>query len=150
MLSPILMTCVLAVVTVAIHVGGLTLLLLDLKRVHFLAQTRFWQIARLLVVMVGCMIVLHLAEILVWSFFYLHWGYLPDAEAAFYFSAVTYACIGYGDLVLVKPWRVLAAFEGLIGILMCGLSASVLFAVVSHFHKISARSTTEVRENHEN
>ena len=37
---------------------------------------------------------------------------------------VTYATIGYGDIVLPQPWRVLAAMEGLTGILMCGWSGA--------------------------
>jgi hypothetical protein len=39
--------------------------------------------------------------------------------------------VGYGDLVLKEPWRLLAPIEGLVGILMCGLSAAVYFALVS-------------------
>ena len=78
---------------------------------------------------------LHLAEILVWGLFYLWWGCLPDAEAAVYFSGVTYTTIGYGDLVLAKPWRVLAPIEGLTGILMCGLSTGVFFAIVNRIYQ---------------
>jgi len=29
------------------------------------------------------------------------------AQAAFYFSGVTYTTLGYSDLVLAKPWRLL-------------------------------------------
>jgi hypothetical protein len=39
------------------------------------------------------LILFHLAEISVWGLFYLWWGCLPDPEAAFYFSAVTYTTI---------------------------------------------------------
>jgi hypothetical protein len=40
----------------------------------------------------------------------------------------------HGDLVLPRPWRVLAPIEGLTGILMCGLSAGLFFAVVSRIY----------------
>ena len=43
--------------------------------------------------------------------------------------------MGYGDLVLAKPWRVLAPIEGLTGILMCGLSTGVCFAVVNRIYQ---------------
>ena len=33
-------------------------------------------------------------------------------------------------MVLTKPWRMLGPIEGLTGILMCGLSAGVFFAVL--------------------
>ena len=45
--------------------------------------------------------------------------------------AVTYTTIGYGDLVLSEPWRMLGPIEGLIGILMCGLSTAIFFAMIS-------------------
>ena len=59
---------------------------------------------------------------------------MPDAESALYFSGVSYTTIGYGDLVLLKPWRVLGPVEGLTGILMCGLSAGLFFALVTRIY----------------
>ena len=50
-----------------------------------------------------------------------------------YFSAVTYTTVGYGDLVLPQEWRLVGAVEGLTGILMCGLSTGLFFAVVGKF-----------------
>jgi hypothetical protein len=58
-----------------------------------------------------------------------------NAESAFYFSGVTYTTLGYGDLVLAKPWRLLAPIEGLMGVLMCGLSTGYFFVVVSRIHQ---------------
>jgi len=77
---------------------------------------------------------IHCAEIALWAFAYLWAGCLPDAESAFYFSGVTYTSVGYGELVLAKPWRMLAPVEALAGVLMCGLSASLFFAVVSRIY----------------
>jgi hypothetical protein len=48
-----------------------------------------------------------------------------------YFSAASYATVGYGDVVLPWTWRTLGPVESIIGVLMRGLSASFLFAVVS-------------------
>ena len=62
-------------------------------------------------------------------------GYLPNAETAFYFSGVTYTSLGYGDVVLAKPWRLLAPIEGLVGIIMVGLSTGYFFVVVSRIHQ---------------
>ena len=80
---------------------------------------------------------------------FLLWrGSLPNAESAFYFSGVTYTTLGYGDLVLAKPWRLLAPIEGLMGVLMCGLSTGCFFVVLSRVHqsrheKSTAASRTE-------
>jgi voltage-gated potassium channel len=75
-------------------------------------------------------IVLHFLEILLWAGFY-RWKCLPSWEAAFYFSTTTYSTVGYGDLVLPPMWRTLGPIESVAGVLMCGLSASLLFAVVT-------------------
>jgi hypothetical protein len=77
------------------------------------------------------LILIHLAEIAVWGSFYFWRGCLPDAESAFYFSGVTYATVGYGDVVLPQRWRMLGPIEGLTGILMCGLSTALFFAIIT-------------------
>ena len=141
MLSIILSACVLVAVTVAMHAAGLTVLLRAMRRWQVLPLTRFWPITWLLIRMTWCLMLIHLAEISVWGWFYLRRGCLPDAEAAFYFAGVTYTSVGYGDLVLAKPWRLLAPVEGLTGIIMCGLSASFFFAVVNRIYQ-SLHATT--------
>lgn len=49
-------------------------------------------------------------------------------------SGVLKYLIGHGDLVLPKPWRILGPPEGVTGILMCGLSAGLFFALVSRIY----------------
>jgi hypothetical protein len=39
--------------------------------------------------------------------------------------------VGYGDVVLPSNWRMLGPLESIIGVLMCGISVSVLFATIS-------------------
>jgi len=78
----------------------------------------------------AAVIVLHGLEILLWAGGY-HWFCLPSLESAFYFSASSYATVGYGDVVLPSNWRMLGPLEGMIGVLMCGVSASLLFAIVT-------------------
>ena len=51
---------------------------------------------------------IHLAEIAIWGLVYSWQNCLPDAESAFYFSGVTYTSLGYGELLLPKPWRMLS------------------------------------------
>ena len=123
--------CLLVAVTVAAHAGGLTLLLRSATRLRTPAAMGFWPVIGMLIRLALSLILIHLTEISVWALYYLWRGCLPDAEAAFYFSGVTYATVGYGDLVLKEPWRLLAPIEGLTGILMCGLSAGFYFALVS-------------------
>jgi len=148
MFSIILSASVLMAVTVAVHAAGIAVMLRGLMRLHALPPTGAWPITRMLLRMIWWLILLHLAEISVWGLFYLWRGCLPDAETAFYFSGVTYTTVGYGDVVLAKPWRLLGPIESLMGILMCGLSTGYFIAVLSRIYqsrhvKATAVSTTE-------
>jgi voltage-gated potassium channel len=96
------------------------------------------------------MIVLHTFEILLWAAFF-RWYCLPSWESAFYFSTTTFSTVGYGDLVLPHAWRILGPIEAITGVLMCGLSASFLFAIVNRLVEhdstiLSALATNSVLE----
>jgi hypothetical protein len=107
----------------------------------FTPDTRFWPVTWLLVRVAWQLILLHVVEIALWALFFWWQKCLPDMESSFYFSGVTYATVGYGDLVLPLEWRLFGPIEGLTGILMCGLSVSFFFATVSKTFR--ATSTTE-------
>jgi voltage-gated potassium channel len=94
--------------------------------------------AVLMVRFITAFIGLHVLEILLWAGFY-RWLCFPLWESAFYFSAASYATVGYGDVVLPQMWRTLGPVESIIGVLMCGLSASFLFAIVTRLFEREAR-----------
>jgi len=126
----------LVVVTVIMHAAGFSALLRAMIRSHALDTSGFWRITWLLVGLTCWLMLIHLVEISVWGLFYFWQGCMPDAPdagSAIYFSGVTYTSLGYGDQLLAKPWRMLAPLETLTGILMCGLSTGLFFAVVSRF-----------------
>src|SRR5580704_10763579 len=102
--------------------------------------------ALLMVRLMTAFIVLHIFEILLWAAFY-RWLCFPLWESAFYFSTSSYATVGYGDIVLPQMWRSLGPVESIIGVLMCGLSAGFLFAIVSRLVEREARvSATPVKD----
>src|ERR1039457_5021107 len=121
MISIFLSAVVLSFLTVAVHATGIAVLIRGLIR-HHPPTTSAWLIIRMLLRMMWWLVLLHLAEISIWGLFYLWRGCMSNAESAFYFSGVTYTTLGYGDVLLVKPWRLLAPIEGLMGVLMCGMS----------------------------
>src|SRR5688500_16147028 len=134
MLTVVSIAAVLVAITVAIHAAGLSVVLSYLLKSHAVPPAEAWPITLLLIRLTWLLILIHTAEISVWAVFYLWAGCLPDLESAFYFSGVTYTTIGYGDVVLAKPWRMLGPIEGMAGILMCGLSAGLFFATVSRIY----------------
>ena len=92
-------------------------------------------------------LLLHLIQILVWALFYVWRGAMPDIATSAYFSAVTYTTTGYGDLVLPQEWRLVGGVEALTGILMCGLSTGLFFAVFSDIFGLYRGPPAEIHES---
>lgn len=87
-----------------------------------------------IVQVVSVLLLLHLAEAGVWAVMYRFFGLLPDMETAIYFSITSYTTVGYGDVVLPAPWRLLGPFEAAVGILMFGWSTGVMVTVISRIY----------------
>jgi voltage-gated potassium channel len=75
-------------------------------------------------------IILHGLVILLWASFY-RLQCFPSWELSFYFSASSYATVGYGDVILPSGWRLLGPLESMAGVLMCGVSVCLLFATIT-------------------
>jgi voltage-gated potassium channel len=90
-------------------------------------------------------VALHLVQILLWAGFY-RWNCFPSWEPAFYFSAASYSTAGSGDLVLPRMWRNLGPLESITAVLMCGLSAAFLFAIVTRLVERQERGRTGTGE----
>ena len=133
MFTPLLIAAFLVAITVVVHAVGFSALLRAMMRSRIFDRSGFWNGTGMVVGLTGWLLLIHLAEISVWGLFYFWQGCMPDAGSAFYFSGVTYTTVGYGDLVLARPWRMLAPLEALTGILMCGLSTGLFFALVNRW-----------------
>jgi hypothetical protein len=129
MLSKLVIAWCLMALCVVIHATGLTAAFTWMKGKSAAIEGRFWLATGTLICVVSWTVLMHLLQIVVWAFFYAWKHGMPDLQSAFYFSAVTYTTTGYGDLVLPKAWRLVGGVEALTGILMCGLSTGLFFAV---------------------
>jgi hypothetical protein len=127
MLSKLLAGGCLMAACVAIHVGGLTAVLRWFHR----PPHSYWGWTAHFTGIAACTVLLHLIEITVWAVYYRLASALPDLTLALYFSAVTYTTTGYGDVVLPEAWRLVGGIEALTGILMCGWSTGVFFAILN-------------------
>jgi hypothetical protein len=143
MIAKLLIASALVATTVTIHASGLWAGLSYALRSIERLEARFWQITWLLIRVAWWLIVLHLLEIAVWALFFWRHKCMPDVESSFYFSGVTYATLGYGDLLLPKEWRMFGPLEALTGSLMVGLSIAFFFAVLSKM----LRARTETRQS---
>jgi voltage-gated potassium channel len=99
-----------------------------------------WHAAVIMVKFAAVMTVLQISETLVWAGFY-RWKCFSVWEASFYFSLASYSTVGYGDVLLPQTWRFLGPVEGLTGILMCGMSVSGLFAILTRILAAEGKSS---------
>lgn len=138
----------LVAITVVIHALGTTVWLRYLGLKHALDDEP-WTTKRSLSVLTSTvivLIVLHTIEIGIWAIAYLSLvtvAELETLESALYFSFVTFTTLGYGDITLAAPWRVLSGIEALNGIMLVGWTTAFLFAVVQR----SWKGTLQTRSN---
>jgi voltage-gated potassium channel len=122
----------LVTITLWLQCGGIAVLITWVRRavagdIHNLGP---FHSAALVVQITTAVIAVHLAQVLLWAGCY-RWLCFSSWESALYFSASSYATVGYGDIVLPSQWRMLGPLESIIGVLMCGLSVSLLFAIAT-------------------
>ena len=123
---------VLLALTLVLQSAGLAALI-DWTRRHLSRSLRQFgrlRSAVLVIRLTSLIVCLHLLTTLPWACFY-RWNCFSTWESAFYFSAASYSTVGASDLVLPGAWRTLCPIESIAGVLMCGLSASFLFAIVT-------------------
>lgn len=73
----------------------------------------------------------HLVQVAIWAVLFMYVGEFSNFMTAFYHSAVNFASLGYGDIVMSEDWRLLGALEASNGVLMFGLSAGTMLTVMT-------------------
>ena len=121
--------------TVATHT------LYSLSLVHMLQRHPMHWVARIglhthqvfmLVRSVIALLLLHCLETTFWALYYRYDHGLPDFATALYFSMISYATIGNGDVVLPERMRLVGAMEGMVGTMMAGWSVALIIAVLQN------------------
>ncbi len=122
----------LLILTLCLQCAGVAALIEWLRSVTATGASEFGPIrsAVLVVKSTIAIIILHGLVILLWASFY-RLQCFPSWELAFYFSASSYATVGYGDVILPSRWRLLGPLESMAGVLMCGVSVCLLFATIT-------------------
>jgi voltage-gated potassium channel len=132
-------------VTLSLQCGVAAALILWIRSIpRETREVRVFRCAALVMQTTVAVIVLHGIVILLWASCY-RWLCLPSWESAFYFSASSYATVGYGDVVLPSKWRLLGPLESMVGMLMSGVSIGLLFAAVTHLVDGDARARLPLR-----
>ncbi|MFK8329822.1 potassium channel family protein [Pseudomonas sp. BJa5] len=100
---------------------------------------------RLLSMVMVVMLIGNYVQMALWAVLFLLLGEFEDFTTALYFSGVTFATLGYGDVVLSDQWRLLSPLEAANGILMFGVSTAIMTAAVMDTIKLHASGRHEKR-----
>ena len=102
----------------------------------WLHNPSFWSSS---VVMAGVMLLLvigNMAQVALWALLFVLLEEFQQFNEAFYHSAVNFATLGYGDVVMSAEHKLLGPLEAINGALMIGVSTA---AMISSFqHEINA------------
>ena len=134
MLKQLILATVMVLLTVGIHLIGLALLVRVLRSHNRLFQRlKIMPLTLLLAATIG-IIAIHTVEIWLFAVLYMELHAFQHFEEALYFSTVSYAAIGYGDVLMPHDWRIVGAIEGATGIIMLGLSTAFLISLLTQLN----------------
>lgn len=74
----------------------------------------------------------HVFQFATWAILFVALGEFTNFPDAFYHSTVNFTSLGYGDIVMSEQHRLLGALEAANGVLMFGLSASLILTVLNN------------------
>lgn len=79
---------------------------------------------------VMAILALHGLEIWLFAFVYTGLGAVTGLEDALYFSTISYSTVGYSDIHIAPQWRLLGAFESILGMVLIGWSTAFFFRML--------------------
>lgn len=85
-----------------------------------------WSTLLILVSVMILLVVGNLAQLFIWASVFQYLGEFSNLSEAVYHSAVNFATLGYGDLVMSEHHRLLGPLEAINGVLMIGISTAAL------------------------
>lgn len=99
------------------------------SRREVLNKGSFWRSSMLITGVILLLVSGSLAQIGVWALLFLLLREFPTFAEALYRSAVHFATLGYGDVVMSAAHRLLGPLEAINGAMMIGVSTAALTAV---------------------
>ncbi|HZF45666.1 MAG TPA: potassium channel family protein [Sphingomonadaceae bacterium] len=80
---------------------------------------------------VVAMVALHGLEIWLFALVYLLTHAVHGFEEALYFSTISYSTVGYSDTHILPEWRLVGAFESILGVILLGWSTAFFLRMIS-------------------
>ena len=90
------------------------------------AAARLLFLARLMLVLV----IGNIVQVMIWAGLFVWLDEFGEFSEAVYHSAVNFATLGYGDIVMSEAHRLLGPIQAINGVLMIGVSTATLMAAL--------------------
>ena len=74
---------------------------------------------------------IHGIEMWAYAMLFLAVGAAPNLHDALYFSVISYTTVGYNDDFITESWRLIGAFESILGMVLIGWSTAFFFRMLS-------------------
>jgi len=84
----------------------------------------------IVVLVISFAFVAHVIEVALWALLFMICGEFQEFGPAYYHSAVNYTTLGYGDVIMTPPWRLLGPVEAADGSLMFSVSTAMIFVII--------------------
>ena len=135
--------------TVAIHATAVVMMAFVMVRIRARLEARaliLWKLIAILIfliVVIGLLLaILHGIECGIWAAAYLWLGALDSPIDALLFSVDSMSTRGASGLTLHRPWQMMGALEAVDGMLLFGVSAAFIFAVMQVYWSMLAAHVT--------
>ncbi len=66
----------------------------------------------------------------IWALYFYRTGALADLETAVYFSLVAFTTLGFGDIILDRPYRLMSGLLAADGLILFGLTTAFLIEFI--------------------
>jgi hypothetical protein len=99
------------------------------------APQKFLAGLRPLLVAMLVMVAGNFMQITLWGILFIWLGEFSELYEAVYHSAVNFASLGYGDIVMGKNWKLLGPLEAVNGVLMVGMTSAALMVILQQLIK---------------
>ena len=100
------------------------------------AGVQFWRDVGIIAAVALVSLAAHVLAIATWGLVFSFCGEFSELARAIYHSGMNYTTLGDSDKVMSPAWRLLAPLEAANGMLMFGVSTTMLFAVIQRLMQI--------------
>lgn len=106
-----------------------------------------WTTLLVIDVVMTLLVVGNLAQLTIWAVVFRLLGEFEHLGEAVYHSAVNFATLGYGDIVMSPKYRLLGPLEAINGALMIGVSTAALMAAFQDALRRATLSRQDTRQS---